>query len=440
MLQKEKIKIACIDNMNNNMFCVARYLRDFGYSADVFVTSSTMAHFDPSADSYDDSYKEFVYSVNWDNLSSNERKIEVKNKLNQYDLIFGCGYVPAYLSEINRRLDFFLPYGGDVNEIPKHFFDVTFFQTLVFKRFERLKKLFYSIPTYLNNPFRNGFYKLELKKDQYLLAKHQINGIRNAKVTFQLESNALTEYNYSKIKSNSKRMKVAFPFIYAPNYSEGNIASVKNNSIYFEAFKKIRDEFDLVIFHHTRHQWKTSLEESSWKGNDKLITAFAEFIMKSNRYNACLILFEYGSDVEASKSLIKELNIEKHIRWFSTMPRKDIMIGLSMSDIGASEFSISWIMGGTIYETLCSGKPLFHYLDESMYERENIFPHVSIKTPQDITNHLLNYVQNPEYYINLGKEGKEWFLKNAIEKPLKIINNEIIEACSEANLDGGLIN
>lgn len=433
MPQKGKIKIACIDNMNNNMFCVARYLRDFGYDADVFVTSTTMAHFEPSADSYDDSYKKFVFKVNWDNLSTSDRKIEIESKLNQYDLIFGCGYVPAYMSEINRRLDFFLPYGGDVNEIPKHFFDVTFFQKVVFKQFDRLKKLFYSIPTYLNSPFRNRFYKLELKKDQYALAEHQINGIKNAKVTFQLESNALTENNYKKIKSTSKRIKVAFPFIYAPNYSKENIAVVKNSSTYFEAFKKIRDEFDLVIFHHTRHQWKTSLEESSWKGNDKLIIAFAEFIKKSDGYNACLILFEYGSDVEASKSLIEELKIEKHIRWFSIMPRKDIMIGLSMSDIGCSEYAISWVMGGTIFETLCSGKPLFHFLTESLYSKEDIFPHVNIKTSEDITFHLLNYIKNPNYYTELGKQGQEWFMENAIKKPLKIINDEILEAYSETN-------
>lgn len=36
-MDKQNVKIACITNMNNNMFCLVRYLRDMGYDAHLFL-------------------------------------------------------------------------------------------------------------------------------------------------------------------------------------------------------------------------------------------------------------------------------------------------------------------------------------------------------------------------------------------------------------------
>ena len=50
-----KIKIACIGNMNNNMFCLVRYLRDKGYDAHLFLVDE-FDHFLPGSDSYNLEY------------------------------------------------------------------------------------------------------------------------------------------------------------------------------------------------------------------------------------------------------------------------------------------------------------------------------------------------------------------------------------------------
>lgn len=424
-MQSKSLKIACIDNMNNNMFCVARYLRDFGHEADVFVVNKTMPHFEPAADTYDDNYMSFVFNVNWADLPAGERIVQVSQTLSKYDIVFGCGYAPAYLSEINRGLDVFLPYGGDISVMPTFFFEANVVNRYFYNNSKKLFKLFYSLPQFINKPFRKYFNKFNLQAELFYLAKQQINGIKNAKITLQLEANEVTEGYYNKINSSSKRLKVAIPFIYTSNYKAENIEKVKETSTYYKRFKSIRDGNKLVIFHHARHVWKNSFEPTSWKANDVLIKGFADFLKQSSNYNACLVMFEYGGDVDESKRLIKQLGIEKNIEWFPTMPRKDIMIGLSLADIGCSEFAISWVMGGTIFEILCMGKPLFHYLEEKLYAKEDIFPHVNIKSKEDITKHLLGYIDNSKPYIEQAINGQNWFFENAINKPLESIKIEL---------------
>ena len=50
--------------------------------------------------------------------------------------------------------------------------------------------------------------------------------------------------------------------------------------------------------------------------NDIAIKGFAKFLKNQKRYHKpCLVLFEYGLDIEYSKKLIKELNIQDYVVW-----------------------------------------------------------------------------------------------------------------------------
>ena len=67
------MKIALIDNINNNMFALTRYFRALGISADLFlIPNSSHQHFAPEQDSWEDLegvswIKEFPPSYNWKN-------------------------------------------------------------------------------------------------------------------------------------------------------------------------------------------------------------------------------------------------------------------------------------------------------------------------------------------------------------------------------------
>src|SRR5207249_1476051 len=113
--------------------------------------------------------------------------------------------------------------------------------------------------------------------------------------------------------------------------------------------------------------WKNPEDPFAQKGNDRLVNAYAKFLTGRPEVRACLVMFEYGDDVEETKSLVRALDIEKNVRWFPAMYRKDLMVGLSLSDIGCGEFAISCFGAGTVYETLAMGKPLLHYRDDAQH-------------------------------------------------------------------------
>jgi hypothetical protein len=421
-----KKKIALLGNMNNNMFCLARYLRDLGYEADLFlIETSIIDHFKPINDSYENNFTEFVFETKWFENRKKERVKEVKKTLEKYDLVIGSGYAPALLNEINKPLDIFYPYGSDLYDIPKIHLQCSVFKKSIFGISNKVETLFYRIPSRINKPFRKYLDRYLNNANNLYISTQQYFGIKNTRLVVLPQTNTQFEKAFSKIETKAKRMYASLPFIYFPMYKKNYFEKAVQNSRYYKEFKTIRNTHKLVVFHHARQQWKTSPDQFSWKGNDVLIRGFADFIHSNVQPSACIIMLEYGCDVLESKILIKQLGIEANVFWLPVMARKELMIGLAISDIGCSEFSVSWAVGGTIFETLCLGIPLFHFMDKNLYKTESIFPHVNIKNSEDITFHLKKFTSNPEEYKVLGEEGREWFIKNAVESPLLQLEKEM---------------
>ena len=175
---------------------------------------------------------------------------------------------------------------------------------------------------------------------------------------------------------------------------------------------------DIVVFSHVSHFWKNLPFhiKDIWVGkrNDWLIIGFTKFIKKAKNKNCCLVLFEYGPDVDASKSLIHDLGISKYVIWLPILDRKTIMYLLQFATIGGSEFS-GELWGGTGWEFLASGVPMFHMLDdkESFVEEKKIAlpPFFNVKSPSEITHILLQFENNIIKLNKMGDECSEWFKK-----------------------------
>ena len=114
------MRVACIGNMNNNMFSLVRYLRDRGIDAELVLLDCEQAHFHPSCDAYDLDYQAYTTSVDWgrrkrfDKVSGDR----VRDLLGRYDYLAGCHTVPALAHKAGRKLDLFFPFGTDVYEMP----------------------------------------------------------------------------------------------------------------------------------------------------------------------------------------------------------------------------------------------------------------------------------------------------------------------------------
>ncbi len=67
-----------------------------------------------------------------------------------------------------------------------------------------------------------------------------------------------------------------------------------------------------------RHSWKSIWNDM--KGNDKFIRSFAQFV-KTKNPNVILIMLNKGTNIDESKALVKELDIDKYIEWVDEMPK-----------------------------------------------------------------------------------------------------------------------
>lgn len=385
------MKVACIGNMNNNLFSLTRYLRDEGIDAELLLFGDEQSHFHPSADSFTREYESFVQQLTWSALPSGFAGIslkEIENTLNTYDFIIGCGAAPAFLNRIGRPLDMFIPYGSDLYRIP-------FFQLsgVPWKKIHRY----------------------------YALARNQRKGIQETRYVSLDATNEDFEEVLTSLHINGSRLKVACPFLYVPQYSDEDFLVHMRRSPHYESFKSIRQKHDLVVFHQSRHEWSSPNNRWTYKRNDKLIRGFAQFVSEAKGSNPCLIMFEYGTDVQASKQLVADLKLESHVRWFPQMPRKDIIVGIHHSDIGAGEFNMSWLSYGVIYEIMAMGKPVMHFRDDSLYSESypELYPMAHAREAEEIRDVLLDIVKRPAYYRQLGEDGKRWFMKYAIQGPLE---------------------
>jgi glycosyltransferase involved in cell wall biosynthesis len=200
------------------------------------------------------------------------------------------------------------------------------------------------------------------------------------------------------------------PTLYAGEYDQATIKNHANQLEFYGEFARIRERHDVVVFSHSRQLWKKNIGALDvGKGNPVLIEGFAKFV-KTSRSKCALLLFDYGPDVGRSRKLAAELGIENRVIWMPLMPRKEIMAGLAIADIGADQF-ISGTFGGTGQEILAMGKPLLVYIDDEWKSDGgmNVPPCVNVQTANEICAALTGYERNRESYMRIGELGRRWF-------------------------------
>jgi glycosyltransferase involved in cell wall biosynthesis len=388
------MNVALIGNMNNNFFNFVRYLRDRGINADVLLIDNEFDHFSPTCDTFEKVNTDYVVQLTWGEgrsfLHTSAKVIE--KDLNKYDFIIGCGYAPAFLEKIGKKLDIFIPYGGDLYGLPfaqsfnNYGDDFSFFQLL--KNYKQIIRDFIYVR----------------------LRRNQRKGIRNASlISFPEFPQSLEWFDLLGVRNN---FELGCPMIYDREYL--TIEKNYSRSKWYGKFKKIRQENELVVFHHSRHVWNSRPEHPANKGNHILIKGFAMFLKEHPDVNACLVLFEYGPDVGAGKALIHELEIENRVKWFPILPRKEVMIGLSQSDIGATTFHFGEYGGGAEWEILLAGKPLLAFLDKKQavgpkrkYPLINVIPQ-----PDAVAVALEQCNADKARMIKTGENGRNWLLEN----------------------------
>lgn len=392
-------RILLICNQCNNFFSLLRHLKDNGYDAHLYIMHEEVSHFKPENDSYNDNYKEFVEVSFFSMLPTGFYLIpkeQIKKAVMGYDFIIGCGLAPAYLNKIGLKLDIFIPYGLDLDYQP-------YFR-------------------------RKNYFNKKILKIIYV-TYHQKLGIRNSRYIMLPKTNNIYMSYYNDINHKGKLISATVPFIYDKQYENSILRkyTISSRNDFIRSMKMIRESSDFIVFHHCRHSWENKSPIDN-KGNDKLLRGFKKFTQNIKDINACLILFEYGDDVDKSKKLIKELGIKSSVKWFPITHRKDIIIGINLCDVGVAELNdISWITYSTVCEFMCMSKPIIMYREDELYkdDYEYLYPIMNASDDDGVASALMKISQDKELCLNMGKKSKKWFSKYVVGDGLQKIINAI---------------
>ena len=371
------MKIALIGNMNNNFFSIVRYLRDLGMDAHLFMYTNEYQHFLPESDTFEiEQYSEYIHTLSMESSGKGLLLLDidkVKKELQEYDFFIGCGIAPALFLKLNYKLDIFIPYGDGIELTAK-------------EKFKIKNIIKYPVRRYTRN--------------------QQIKGIKyNTTKIIASAVQEITKDTILELELSDKHIKKYLLMVYRE----------ENNHI--SKYSELMKNKDLILFSHTRHHWTDLVEDrekkDGGKGLDKLIIGYSHFIEDNPTLNPLLMFFEYGKDVDASKSLISDLGIDKYVVWLPLMPRKEILTLIDHTDIVVDALA-SEMWGGVGWEGLSCGKIIMQnivqsdkdYFDEMGHPLPFIMKANSYK---DVENYLNAFIKNRGYYEKQATENQEWF-------------------------------
>lgn len=381
------MKVALVDNMNNNFFALARYFRDLGVEVDLYlIPGRNHLHFDPKEDTWKDLrnaqwIKEFPFSYQ---LSTFFRPVTktILRTFQKYDKVIACGQSLGIFSKAGVNVDLFIPYGSDLYNLP-----------------------------FPNHKSSSGVKKILRYPLEEYRSKQQRTGIQESKKII-----VNTNWYAAKqalIKMNCKAINLPRIMIYKEPYPI--TSSQKYDWL---------SDYDFSIFSPTRHLWSTNAdpmpdftENGGMKRNDKLIKAYARLIQAKIVQRPLLILCEYGADVVDSKKLIEELNISEYVKWLPLLGRKEIAIIMRHVSVIADQFreGMSATSAGTTNEALAYSKAIITNTDGALsdpldpYYTSPILQAISV---QEIYEWLERLAFSTDLVKKVGNDGGKWFDEN----------------------------
>jgi glycosyltransferase involved in cell wall biosynthesis len=158
---------------------------------------------------------------------------------------------------------------------------------------------------------------------------------------------------------------------------------------------------DFVLLCPSRHDWHV-------KGTERLLQAFARFV-QADRPNAVLLLFDWGQEVDRSKALVKELGIERNVRWSQPLPKLRLIDAYRAADIVLDQFLIG-TFGAVAPEAMACGRPVIMAFDLQLHAWcfPVLPPIVNARTTEEIYAELSRLAGDGEARRALGSAGREW--------------------------------
>lgn len=387
------MKIACLGNMNNMLFQIGRYLIDEKHEVTFFLFDEP-DHFLPEADTFENISKYKIIKLGWNFETFLQVPAKyIKTLLKDFEFLIGTDLAPAYLYKAGIKLNIYYPHGSDLYQYP-------------FFKYRNIPPQLWEIPA-------------------NIVSRAQRLGIKEAEILSLDPSEEVYEKPNLLIRGNKKKRILAPPFLYFKQYAENYPAL----STHYTQFKNLRNQYNFIVFQQISQDWSLRGDFKIDKGNNLLIKGFADYLLQNPIFanDSLLILMEYGLDVNKSKQLISDLNIQANVLWFKKMNRKDLMALISISDICVGELGYrKWYSYSSIMEFMAMKKPLIHHRGDEFYKEKKIelYPMVDANTAEKVTAVFVDYRINKNDYIKMGESSYSWIVNDA-ERRISLFNESL---------------
>jgi glycosyltransferase involved in cell wall biosynthesis len=159
----------------------------------------------------------------------------------------------------------------------------------------------------------------------------------------------------------------------------------------------------------TRQDWRDA--DPSWtKGNDRAIRALA--LVRDEGLDCRLMLGEWGRDLEASKRLVAELDLEHMVEWVPPLRKTMLWKAYLQCHAVLDQFVLPAI-GGVAFEAMALGRRVVTSLDLPTAERffGETPPLLACSKPEEIAAAMAAVIEDPHDRTGLGERARDWFVR-----------------------------
>lgn len=299
------------------------------------------------------------------------------NYIKKADVVFCTGAI-AGICFILRKPYIYFCTGSDLDQYAQYGCDI----------FEKISNI--SIKRKIVQPLKKLLYRTAIKKAQITI---------------------IAPYQFSDLKTLGYKNMAFFPHPLDLDFIDFNII---NRSKYSE---KIQQEFNVewIFFSSTRQVWNTELsKENDYKGNDKVIRAFKYFLDKTHEARSKLFLIDKGADVDMSKDLIHQLELDDYVIWLQPMNRKRLIEFYAGAHVCFDQFSRGCLALCAI-ESMACGSPTISYIGEQndlVPFYKDAPPVININDPEQIGIFMSKIIYDEEYRHELEVKSFQWVKNN----------------------------
>ncbi len=185
-----------------------------------------------------------------------------------------------------------------------------------------------------------------------------------------------------------------------------------------------------IFFSPARHHWREGILK---KGNDRVIWAARE-VADAHPDSFCLVFVDWGQEVDLSKELIRQLDLEDYVRWMPTMPKRMLWDAYRTSDCVIDQFAVPCFGDCTIEALAVAHCPVITRLDDAMIARffGATIPLYNCETAAQIAAAMSEILTHPEEGIRRVRRSRQWI--DAWHSHRRVLST-LLAACRIAGID-----